>query len=178
MSYRLFKPFVLNGVAESGKNYLGEIVKDYFYNKEHVIHFSTIDIINQMLGRLGVNLKNKTNELRICQSTIKNTLELYDPDIINKQIIEDTIKYNYNITFIDCREPRNIKRIIELFAGRGVDCKSILVYRPNVIGKYQNSKDSLVNVLNFDYDYTFENNDIKDFKRDVLKFCEQIQKGE
>lgn len=155
------KVFILNGQAESGKNYFAEYTKDISHFRSQ--HISTVDPIKEFLKKYGV--KEKTNQSRVLMSNIKNLLDDYD-DLTNKQAIEYTTdSINLDFIFIDCREPWNIdylkNELSEIYGRNNV--KTILMIRPshNITDC---EKDDFEFVSNYNYDYVFECNNLREIK--------------
>lgn len=173
------KAFILNGVAESGKDEVYKIFKKYFKNDytRFIFNISTIDSIRKFLADYG--LIEKTNEWREGMSSIKNSIEKIDKNAINDLIIktiEDKIFYvltKDKFIFIHCREPHNIEYLKKELS-KFVETKTILVIRPNVIGKFQCDKDDFEIISRYDYDYTFLNNDLEIFEKDIVQFIESM----
>ena len=146
------KVFILNGQAESGKNYFAEYTKDISHFRSQ--HISTVDPIKEFLEIYGV--KQKTDKSRKLMSDIKNLLDEYD-NLTSKEILQYLGDSELELVFIDCREPLNIdylkNELSEIYGRNNV--KTILMIRPshNITDC---EKDDFKFVSNYKYDYVFE----------------------
>lgn len=154
------KVFILNGQAESGKNYFAEYTKDISHFRSQ--HISTVDPIKEFLEIYGV--KQKTDKSRKLMSDIKNLLDEYD-NLTSKEILQYLGDSELELVFIDCREPLNIdylkNELSEIYGRNNV--KTILMIRPshNITDC---EKDDFKFVSNYNYDYVFECNNLEEIK--------------
>lgn len=150
------KRYIINGQAQSGKNSFASKIKEKI--KSNLIHISTVDPIKEFLEE-NYRVKEKTEEVRILISGIKNLLDDYDM-LTNKEACEFCEYTSFDIVFIDCREPKNIEDLKNRFlADKNTEVKTILMIRPmHNISSCE--KDDFEFVSNYKYDYVFECNDV------------------
>ena len=178
----IFKTYVINGTAESGKDQFIEFIRQTLKEMKlpqetFVFNNSTVDSIRDFLSNLG--LKEKTQEWRNAMGNIKNSCEKIDSDVFNREcfrfVQERNLFKNKNqikINFIHCREPHNIERIKNMFHDINWHCQTILIRRYDVDGKFNNDKDSLDFISSYNYDYVLTNTELEMFKKKAQIFTE------
>lgn len=168
--------YVINGSAGSGKDTFCDMVSR-FMGENFVKVFSTVDIIKEIALEVGWN-GEKTPRARKFLSDLKDLLTDWDDipfkDISKKVSIAENDWESYGIDtskcalFIMCREPQEIKKLVERLGAR-----SILVRRQEAEDKSA-SNHADAEVLNYKYDIEIENNGtLKDLAFTALKFIEE-----
>lgn len=171
------KIFVINGFPKTGKSlfceYYKEITDGWSYE------YSSVDFVKEIAKNAGWD-GVKDNKNRKFLSDLKDLLTEWN-DIPYKKIE----KYVKNIAamykklgvddknvviFIHCREPLEIKKIVEKLGA-----KTLLIRRLEVEKEHQ-SNHADANVLDYIYDYTICNNYDKDFLMNEAKeFAKLVQ---
>ena len=146
--------FIINGVAQSGKDSVVTLAKDYLYHKKiKVNNFSSIEPIKEIAKFLGWNGIDKDEKTRKFLSDIKQLSINYN-DFPFKYICKCINEANNkSVNFIHCREINEIKKIYNYFKNT-LYIKTILVKRKV---KIPNNHSDL-NVNNFKYDIVINNN--------------------
>lgn len=168
--------YVINGSAGSGKDTFCNMVSR-FMGENFVRIFSTVDIIKEIALEIGWD-GEKTPRARKFLSDLKDLLTDWDDipfkDISKKVSIAENDWESYGIDvskcalFIMCREPQEIKKLVDHFGAR-----TILMRRQETEDKSA-SNHADAEVLNYKYDIEIENNgSLKDLAFTTLKFIEQ-----
>lgn len=148
------KILVINGFPKSGKDEFVNICKDILKQRKISCHnISTVDKVKEIATLMRWDGK-KSKKSRKFLSDLKDLYtEFCDGPIRD---IEEFIKYqlhseddNESIVFIHCREPNEIKKIVDKF-----NAKSVLIRRFNFCEE-QNHAD--LKVDEYGYDYIIEN---------------------
>lgn len=152
---------IVNGTAGVGKTSFESMVCRLVGENKFGYIVSTIDFVKDVARKCGWD-GTKTPENRKFLSDLKDLLTDWN-DIPFKKVKEEveTIKYEMevadldpekSIIFIDCREPKEIKRLCE-----ELGAKSLLIRRATAENeKASNHADA--DVLNYNYDIVIENN--------------------
>ncbi len=144
------KTYIVNGYPESGKTSFELFCKDILEDRNYkVALISTIDPIKKIALTLGWD-GVKDAKGRKFLSDLKDALELYCDFSYNyvKDIIESS---EYDVIFVDSREPPQIKRFCDTLRAQ-----SIIVKRQCLNNtEYSNHAD--INVENYEYDFTIYN---------------------
>ena len=158
---------ILNGNATSGKNtfanMVGELVPSH--------HYSYVDFTCNMLRSAGINVDDKSEEMRKLLCDVNNSLEEYDdiPFIDCSDITYDFYdnKIDTNILFIDCREPEKIDRMKKEFDAITVFVKS------NISQVTSNAADAKV-LIPYTYDFVVDNTSTLDnLQREAKRFASE-----
>lgn len=168
--------YIVNGAPCAGKTTFENIVKNKVGGAFCSI-LSTIDFVKKIAKECGWN-GEKTPENRKFLSDLKDLLTNWD-NVPFKQITKqvDSLKSEYEyysinenryIIFIDCREPKEIKKLCDFYG-----CKSILVSNKKIEeNKTSNHADN--NVLQYNYDIIIDNNSsLADLEEKVDLFLKQ-----
>ncbi|MBE7018426.1 MAG: hypothetical protein E7413_00895 [Ruminococcaceae bacterium] len=165
------KIYITNGSGTSGKDTFAKMLSKYI-----TVHkYSSINLVKAMLQFVGVDTEQKTEELRLLLSDMKDRLTKYD-NIPFKDISEVVNNFKDNqitadVLLIDIREPDEIARAAEVF-----DADTILIKNPNVKKIKSNHADA--NVDNYNYDYIIENDGtLEQLDKMAYLFSEQVIKN-
>lgn len=168
------KVVVINGTPESGKDTFVDFCKTA--NKQiGIISYSTIDTVKKIAGYLGWDGR-KTELDRKFLAELKSAITNWDEDFFIKEIRQIINLYksvNYQLVlFVFCREPWQIKKIVENF-----NAATLLIERKDKKGKQSNIADS--SVFNYNYDYKIKNNlTLKELQLEADNFLEQLRKDD
>lgn len=171
--------FIVNGAPGSGKTSFEVLIKQLAFKKKNMIVeiYSTIDFVKDVAHHCGWD-GTKTPENRKFLSDLKDLLTTWN-DVPFKKTLEwlDGIKFRlwqtdvldkYCIVFIDCREPKEIKRLCET-----LNAKSIVIRRAsneNIEASNHADRD----FLNYKYDIVIENNGtLADLEKTAVEFIEK-----
>lgn len=149
--------FIMNGYPGSGKTSFENFVAEELGPGAKVL--STITPIKELAKQIGWD-GTKTPKDRAFLSDLKDLLTKYN-DYSFKYIVQEVIKHyqfcdnedipaNKRCVFIDCREPKEIKRLVDKFCGH-----SCIITRNGAPQDLSNHADSEVN--NFEYDIEIDN---------------------
>lgn len=165
------KIYITNGSGTSGKDTFAKMLSKYI-----TVHkYSSINLVKAMLRFAGVDIDEKTEELRLLLSDIKDRLTRYS-DVPFKDVEEvvDNFKngiIDAEVLLIDIREPEEIARAVEVFGA-----ETILIKNPNVEKIKSNHADA--NVDNYNYDYIIENDGtLEQLDKMAYLFSEQVIKN-
>ncbi len=174
------KLIVINGSAESGKDKFIEFIQEMCGKEAMIFNESTIDPVKRALLSLGMDPTDKTPENRqmmvdLKQLWIKNTTGMGSVDYTEKMFTfykeQYTIFDGPKVLFIHCREPEEIRKIVDRFPN---ECETLLISSPN--GKaLKNGADDVVN----DYLYTtslFNDKDLEYLKVLATEYYEYIKR--
>jgi len=165
------KVCIINGSSNTGKDTLITIFDKL--TKQTVFNYSTIDNIRNVFRSLGYKGNRMEFKYRKLLSDIKSFLIEYD-DIPFKDAVEQFKIYDYFtdnfIMFIHCREPTEIKKLVDYF---GDTCVTLLIKR-NGLKTPDNKSD--MNVDDYDYDYTILNTaGIKELEHHTLNLIKKLE---
>ena len=175
------KIVLINGAAGSGKDTLVLMCRDIL-GSEVVGNISTVDFVKEVATFCGWD-GTKTPENRKFLSDLKKLLAEWD-DVPTKKVIEAVDNFvdylvlyglwDAGVVFIHCREPEQIKKLVDEFNGNA----TTLLIRRDAAEAVTQINDSDNSVLEYDYDYTIWNdsnlsclrNEAMVFLRDCLGF--------
>jgi hypothetical protein len=160
------KEFIINGVAESGKDtFVSFVTNEMFKKNIKVFNYSSIDPFRTMPKQFGWE-SEKDNNYRKCLYYLKKA-STYINDYPNKYLfsLRETHKNTDVVVFYHIREPEEIDKFISYYK-EDIPPTAILVTRNN-ISIPNNYADNDVN--NFDYDCIVENNGTLDDLKDAAK---------
>lgn len=166
---------IVNGQPESGKTTFENYVKQ-FMGSNFVYIYSTIDYVKELAIDAGWD-GSKTPENRKFLSDLKDLLTKWDDVPFKKTLkVAEAIKYemqyygidnNSWILFVDCREPEEIKKLVEATGG-----KSLLIRRAS--HEIEASCHADKNVEEFEYDEILENNgELRDWAYTALEWIDK-----
>lgn len=171
------KPIIIliNGKPETGKDYLVNGLTAYGYFK--ILNISTIDKIKAIACMYGWNGEKDAGSRKLL-SDLRTIGESYnDGQMIWNYIYENikkSEKADYDICFIHCREPFNLKKYSSILKGMNYKTYTLLIRNPEIeeipLGEFSTSSDA--NVDFYPYNYIFTN------EKDVMslnKFEELIK---
>jgi CO dehydrogenase nickel-insertion accessory protein CooC1 len=153
------KIVVINGKAGTGKDTFVTMCKDVL-GSTLVFNVSTVDFVKEVATYCGWD-GTKTPENRKFLSDLKDILTQWD-NVPFKKVCKDIEAWQHiliaagkcdkAVVFIHCREPKEIKKLVE-----ELDAISLLIRRDAAESVEQmNHADN--EVLNYEYDYTIPNN--------------------
>ena len=143
--------FILNGSGGCGKDTFGLFCAKY--SKYGIRHCSTVDPIKQAALRMGWD-GNKDEKGRKFLSDLKDLCtEAFDTSFnYIKEQIEDADFNDIEYLFVDCREPKEIDKLVSHFGA-----KTIYIDASKRVPQI-NSNHADANVSNYVYDYYINNN--------------------
>lgn len=154
---------IINGQGGVGKDTICDIVKKHYGVKI----VSSIDMIKAIAIYGGWD-KQKDLKGRKLLSDIKLAFSEYN-DLPFKQMTHEIKIFknfrNEQILFIHVREPEEIKKLVSEYP----EIKTLLIARGESQLSFGNMADD--NVLNYDYDFVFENNgELENLENDFMCF--------
>lgn len=170
--------FIVNGAPGCGKTSFEVFCKQAALKRGRLVEmYSTIDFVKDIAHKCGWDGK-KTLENRKFLSDLKDLLTEWN-DVPFKKTIEAVqsieshweiyeVWHEENMIFIDCREPREIRRLCEQ-----LNAKSILIRREtNENAEASNHADR--DILNYNYDIIIDNNGtLAELEQKAEKFVEK-----
>ena len=177
---------VINGMPTVGKSQFVEECKgstDYFSISE----YSTVDFVKHIAKECGWNGK-KTPANRKFLSDLKDLLTQWGDvpfqrsiehiqwhDNVTKETVERMLPYYHlslhALTFIHCREPKEIQRFKDCY---GKECVTLLIRRVAVETNDQ-SNHADAEVFNYDYDYVINNDGtLEELHEKALAFLKDV----
>lgn len=168
------KIVIVNGTPGAGKTTFEKQFLEYALSKnKKTLILSTVDFVKQIAQECGWNGK-KTDRNRKFLSDLKDLLTEWD-DVPYKKICEQVrnARKEYDFIFIDCREPNEIKRLVD-----ELGAKAVIVRRlADEYGTFSNHADA--NVFNYEYDYSIPNfGTLDDLLTNVVLFYNKLEEGE
>lgn len=166
---------VINGAPTTGKDTFVQYCQNLM-PKGYVMGYSTVDFVKAIALECGWD-GIKTPKNRKFLSDLKDLLTEWDDVPFKRTImaanshinaLNDTAK-QYSVTFIHCREPKEIQKIVDRTAA-----VSVLIRRPTVENNDQ-SNHADANVLNYNYDYVINNDgDLDSLQEKARQFLEEV----
>lgn len=146
---------ILNGIGRSGKGTVYKFMNQYLPG----VQYSWVEPVRDMLREKGIDVDDKTPEMRKCLADICAALDSIDynyKDITGViKDVENGMIEGCNTIYIDVRDPKNIDRLRVFCREYGIDFCTIYVKRdvecPN------NQADIAAKDPN-GYDYVIDNN--------------------
>lgn len=163
MIHIIKKVVVINGAPKSGKDTVCDMANEFV----KCGNISTVDKIKKAYSILGWN-GDKSEKHRKALSDFKDiatkTLD-HSFNYVKQQILEFKCeKCPWQILFIHCREPEEIKRICDAFSA-----ETLLVTNQNIEHIKSNHADA--EVLNYKYNYEIHNDgSLEDLRAEVKLF--------
>lgn len=165
---------VINGIAESGKDTVCDIVKKRYKTK----NISSIDLVKELAKRIGWD-GNKDEKGRKLLSELKQLLTAYNDAPMKDCLTKcgQFLSSGAEILFVHIREPEEITRFIvevqNYYSSIPVKICSLLVSRKQANRTWNNVSDD--GVSHYDYDYIIENNGtMKELKKTTLELFDSI----
>mgnify|MGYP000946296162 CR=1 FL=1 len=159
---------IINGSGGCGKSTFCKLCEKHIKAKE----ISTVDKIKEAFKLIGWDGETKTEEIRTGLSNLKDySTEQFDHPFkyIKEQINDFLSDAEYELLFVNSREPNEIKRFTKKF-----NCITLHIINPNVKPITSNHADA--NTNNYNYDYTIYNNGtLKDFENQAQLFIKEIE---
>lgn len=160
---------VINGYPQSGKDTFVDLCKKHYGKVESI---STIDDVKGIATRMGWD-GVKDNKARDFLSEIKAAWIKYNNGIFLSTIRkckEVLDRKDRTLLFIHCREPEEIKKILDCFP---YSAMSLIIVR-DVQGLPENASDN--NVNNYKYGYTVHNNGtLGELEQEAISFIDTIK---
>lgn len=157
------KVIIINGSGGKGKDKFVECVShviECLYDG-NVKNISTVDIVKDALEVLGWDGESKTEKDRLAMSELKHLSLAYNSQIYD-YIIDNVEDNDYDILFIHCREPIEIRNIITMLSPLDLNLLETLLVKSNRV-KDIKSNISDGSVENFNYDnYIFNDGTLCD----------------
>lgn len=165
------KIFVVNGAPGAGKTTFEKMCKQ-LYSEVNTYVLSSVDIVKEIARKYCDWNGEKTPKDRKFLSDLKDLLTEYNDipfKVIERQIQQIRNEYEYYgmttknaLVFIDCREPKEIKKLCERLGA-----KSVYIKRPDAEGVAA-SNHADANVQNYEYDFIIPNT------RQLYEFAFQV----
>ena len=191
----MIKLFLLSGKAESGKNAVGDIIKDFCrkeYGKDYT--FSSLafaDNVKDIAESMGWDRVKDIKGRELLQN-IGNSGRAYDRDIWVKMLFEKVKEYvdlfryypkgcNYIFCITDVRFPNEVEKMHEYSdnLNLGIHVYNVRIERPNFSNKLTEEQRKDVSEVSLDcydkWDKVFINDkDLNSLKEDVFKWLKTL----
>lgn len=155
--------FIINGVAQSGKDTFVQYLKDNYCN--YIRNISTVDWVKHFC-QIEYNIN--PNEKSLCNRAIWQNEKQSHKNYIFYNITNKINRYAHLIYFIHSREPEEIEKYKQTYK----NCYSLFIDRPN-IDIPDNISDELAykSLVNYKYDIIINNdNDLEHFYKHINIF--------
>lgn len=151
----------INGLPRSGKDTFIQMVTDLGKSVGlKILSRSSIDPVRSCLFDLGIDINNKTPELRAAMSEIGDSLER-NFGYRSKWCLKETheaVKYDADLLFIQMREPDLIDKAADFIEGAGFNTTKLFMQSIHAEAVKSNPSDQNVWVDSF-YDTVLSNDD-------------------
>lgn len=160
------KIFILSGKAKSGKNYVADIISDYYKNS---IQISYAYYLKQYVKKISNwDGLEETKPRTLLQSLGIDLIKKIDKELLIRRVMEDIKIYSYFFDVIIVTDARLKEEIIipkNLF-----DCITIRINgKDNDLTLEQKNHITETDLDNYKFDYVINNVDINKTKEEVLK---------
>ncbi len=160
------KIFILSGKAKSGKNYVADIISDYYKNS---IQISYAYYLKQYVKKISNwDGLEETKPRTLLQSLGIDLIKKIDKELLIRRVMEDIKVYSYFFDVIIVTDARLKEEIIipkNLF-----DCITIRINgKDNDLTLEQKNHITETDLDNYKFDYVINNVDINKTKEEVLK---------
>lgn len=160
------KIFILSGKAKSGKNYVADIISDYYKNS---IQISYAYYLKQYVKKISNwDGLEETKPRTLLQSLGIDLIKKIDKELLIRRVMEDIKVYSYFFDVIIVTDARLKEEIIipkNLF-----DCITIRINgKDNHLTLEQKNHITETDLDNYKFDYVINNVDINKTKEEVLK---------
>ena len=160
------KIFILSGKAKSGKNYVADIISDYYKNS---IQISYAYYLKQYVKKISNwDGLEETKPRTLLQSLGIDLIKKIDKELLIRRVMEDIKVYSYFFDVIIVTDARLKEEIIipkNLF-----DCITIRINgKDNDLTLEQKNHITETDLDNYKFDYIINNIDINKTKEEVLK---------
>lgn len=160
------KIFILSGKAKSGKNYVADIISDYYKNS---IQISYAYYLKQYVKKINNwDGLEETKPRTLLQSLGIDLIKKIDKELLIRRVMEDIKVYSYFFDVIIVTDARLKEEIIipkNLF-----DCITIRINgKDNDLTLEQKNHITETDLDNYKFDYVINNVDINKTKEEVLK---------
>ena len=160
------KIFILSGKAKSGKNYVADIISDYYKNS---IQISYAYYLKQYVKKISNwDGLEETKPRTLLQSLGIDLIKKIDKELLIRRVMEDIKVYSYFFDVIIVTDARLKEEIIipkNLF-----DCITIRINgKDNDLTLEQKNHITETDLDNYKFDYVINNGDINKTKEEVLK---------
>lgn len=160
------KIFILSGKAKSGKNYVADIISDYYKNS---IQISYAYYLKQYVKKISNwDGLEETKPRTLLQSLGIDLIKKIDKELLIRRVMEDIKVYSYFFDVIIVTDARLKEEIIipkNLF-----NCITIRINgKDNDLTLEQKNHITETDLDNYKFDYVINNVDINKTKEEVLK---------
>lgn len=160
------KIFILSGKAGSGKNYVADIISDYYKNS---IQISYAYYLKQYVKKISNwDGLEETKPRTLLQTLGIDLIKKIDKELLIRRVMEDIKVYSYFFDVIIVTDARLKEEIIipkNLF-----DCITIRINgKDNDLTLEQKNHITETDLDNYKFDYVINNVDINKTKEEVLK---------
>ena len=165
------KIFILSGKAKSGKNYVADIISDYYKNS---IQISYAYYLKQYVKKISNwNGLEETKPRDLLQSLGIDLIKKIDKELLIRRVMEDIKVYSYFYDVIIVTDARLKEEIIipkKLF-----NCITIRINgKDNDLTDKQKNHITETDLDNYNFDYVIDNKDTNKTKKEVLKILGEI----
>ena len=166
------KIFILSGKAKSGKNYVADIISNYYKNS---IQISYAYYLKQYVKKItNWNGLEETKPRNLLQSLGIDLIKKIDKELLIRRVMEDIKVYSYFFDVIivtDARLKGEIAIPKQLF-----NCITIRINgKDNDLTKEQKNHITETDLDDYKFDYIIDNIDVNKTKEEVLKILGGIK---
>ena len=166
------KIFILSGKAKSGKNYVADIISDYYKNS---IQISYAYYLKQYVKKISNwDGREETKPRDLLQSLGIDLIKKIDKELLIRRVMEDIKVYSYFYDVIIVTDARLKEEIIipkELF-----NCITIRINgSDNNLTDKQKNHITEIDLDNHNFDYVIDNTNLSKTKEEILKILGGIK---
>ena len=166
------KIFILSGKAKSGKNYVADIISDYYKNS---VQISYAYYLKQYVKKISDwDGKEETKPRDLLQSLGIDLIKKIDKELLIRRVMEDIKVYSYFFDVIIVTDAR-LKEEIDI-PKKIFKCITIRINgRDNDLTINQKNHITETNLDDYKFDYVIDNVELKKTKEEVLKILGGIK---
>ena len=166
------KIFILSGKAKSGKNYVADIISDYYKNS---IQISYAYYLKQYVKKISNwDGREETKPRDLLQSLGIDLIKKIDKELLIRRVMEDIKVYSYFYDVIIVTDARLKEEIIipkQLF-----NCITIRINgSDNNLTDKQKNHITEIDLDNYTFDYVIDNTNLNKTKEEILKILGGIK---
>ena len=166
------KIFILSGKAKSGKNYVADIISDYYKNS---IQISYAYYLKQYVKKITKwDGREETKPRDLLQSLGIDLIKKIDKELLIRRVMEDIKVYSYFFDVIivtDARLKEEIAIPKQLF-----NCITIRINgSDNNLTDKQKNHITEIDLDNYTFDYVIDNTNLNKTKEEILKILGGIK---
>ena len=160
------KIFILSGKAKSGKNYVADIISDYYKNS---IQISYAYYLKQYVKKISNwDGREETKPRDLLQSLGIDLIKKIDKELLIRRVMEDIKVYSYFYDVIIVTDAR-LKEEVDI-PKKIFNCITIRINgSDNNLTDKQKNHITEIDLDNYNFDYVIDNTNLSKTKEEILK---------